>query len=101
MRRIEFRGHSDDTFIFGHDSHDDAGQGTVRTVIVEAGGERMAVTGVYGMGCMWSIGIAPVDDDEPMPHWPMTWGFRGYSAVVWLTVPDDATVTLVHPEPDA
>jgi hypothetical protein len=58
----------------------------------------MAVTGVYGKGCMWSVGIAPVEDNETLPSWPMTWEFSGYSTVLTLDVPDDASVRLVYPD---
>ena len=98
---LTFCGYSDDTFMCegpGVDvDHDDAARMTVRTIVVAAGDQRMAVTGVYGQACMWSIGIAPIDDDEPLPDWGMAWSFKGYSAVLRLTVPDDATVSLVQP----
>lgn len=107
MKTIEFRGYSDDTFGWypmgseaDGDDHDDCATFTVRTYVVEHESQRMAVTGVYGTGCMWSVGIAPMDDDEPLPDWPMRWRFTDYSAVLSLTVPDDATVTLVHPKGD-
>lgn len=100
--RILFEGHSDDTFGAywegGDVDHDDCAEGSVRTLLVEAGGQRMAVTGVYGLGCCWSVGIAPVDDDDPMPDWLMVWGFYRYSTRLVIEVPDDFTVRLVHPE---
>jgi len=102
--KIKFEGHSDDTFGAywkgGDVDHDDCANGTVRTIVVKAGDQRMAVTGVYGQGCMWSVGIAPIEDDEPMPDWPMTWSFSGYSTVLEVEVPDGFEVTLVQPLPE-
>lgn len=109
MATIEFSGHSDDIFGwqwiedngagYGGDEHDDSARGSVRTYHVDASGERMAVTGVYGRGCMWSIGIAPIDDDEPLPNWPMTWSFVGYSARLRIELPDGgASISLAYPE---
>lgn len=120
-KTLTVRGTSDDTFqwdypgLIGEDDHDDCAAGSVRTILVEAvklktcemGHQhpdpdktiRMAITGVFGKGCCWSIGIAPVGDDEPMPDWPMRWRFEDYTAVLEVDIPADATVKLVYPEP--
>lgn len=115
--KLEFKGYSDDTFCYygapqGHlrrkledgrvvdthwNDHDDCCAGSVRTVLVEASDGRLAVTGVYGQGCCWSVGIAPIDDDDPMPSWPMRWRFEGYTTVLEIDAPDEAVVTLVQP----
>ena len=105
-KTILFKGGSDDTFMcLDADEkciidHDDCAKLSVRTfeVASESTGARVAVTGVYGLGCMWSVGIGPTEDDEPLPDWLMHWSFRDYTAVLTMTVPDDVTVALVHPE---
>lgn len=124
MKVIEFRGYSDDTFGFdvfnelknplsardpggeclririGGDDHDDCANGTVRAYRVESTstGTAVIVTGVYGKcpGATWSIGISPDDEDIAIPEWAARPHFRtdGYTPVMALTVPDDATVKL-------
>ena len=104
-----FRGHSDDTFGWDcsdgrGDDHDDSANHRVRTYVLGSlPGHRLAVTGVYGLGCMWAVGIAPLDDDEPLPGWPMTWSFEDYSAVLRIEAPLGLTPILVWPRrsPDA
>jgi len=90
MTTLKFEGSSDDTFGCywngGDVDHDDCANLSVRTIHVKAGGQRMAVTGVYGQECMWSIGIGPIEDDEPMPDWPMRWRFEGYSSILEIDV---------------
>ena len=114
MKIIEFSGHSDDTFGFdvfdvtdngkkcvGGDDHDDCANMTVRTYRVESQstGTAVVVTGVYGKcpGGTWSIGISPDDEDVAIPEWAASPHFRtdGYTPVMALAVPDDASVKLV------
>jgi len=99
---IIFSGYSDDTFGWEAsdgrgDDHDDCAAFSVRTYHLNREGHRMAVTGVYGKGCNWSVGIAPIEEGDPMPPWPMKWEFDGYSTILTLTVPDGATPILVCP----
>ncbi len=109
MTTVKFEGYSDDTFgcywkkADGRSDDvddDDCAQLTVRTMHVKAGDKRMAVTGVYGQECMWSVGIAPIEDDEPMPDWPMRWRFEGYSTVLEIDLPDGFEITLAQPKPE-
>jgi hypothetical protein len=102
---LEFWGRGDEYFgwqlledgAVAHDDHDDCAALSVRAYHVACGGQRLAVTGVYGRGCMWSVGIGPIDDDEPMPDWEMQWRFRDYTAVLSIVLPDDTLViTLAH-----
>jgi len=119
-KTLTVRGAGDDTFQWdypgqrGENDHDDCATGSVRTLHVEAvalktcnmGHEhpdpaptsRMAITGVYGIRCLWSIGIAPIEDDDLLPCWPMHWRFEDYSTVLEISIPADATVKLVWPE---
>ena len=104
MKTITFRGDSDDTFGCywegGDLDHDDYARGTTRVIVVTGAGGRLAVTGVYApghfCGC-WSVGLMPLDEDEPMPPWPMRWRFEAYSTVLEIEVPDGATVRFVVP----
>jgi hypothetical protein len=111
MKIIEFRGHSDDTFGFdvldpsgkniGGDDHDDAANGTVRAYRIESPstGTAVIVIGVYSKcpGATWAIGISPDDEDIAIPEWATSPAFKtdGYTPVMALKVPDDATVQLV------
>lgn len=109
---IEFHGYSDDTFGFdvfdmskttriGGDDHHDGANSTVRAYRVESKstGTAVVVTGVYGKcpAATWSVGISPDEEDVAIPEWAARPHFRtdGYTPVLALTVPDDATVKLV------
>lgn len=120
MKVIEFRGYSDDTFGFdvfndltskllsglrvriGGDDHDDCANGTVRAYRVESQstGTAVIVIGVYAKcpGATWAIGLSPDDEDIAIPEWAACPHFRtdGYTPVMALTLPDDATVKLVR-----
>lgn len=100
--KVTFEGYSDDTFGAYWDSgdvdHDDAAAGTIRTLKVEAGGYRMAVTGVFNQACHWSIGIGVLEEDDPMPPWPMTWEFKSYTPALTMELPDDFEITLIKPK---
>ena len=50
------------------------------------------------MAC-WMIGIAQVDEDKPIPEWPMRWGTheRGYSIQFEVDIPDGTVITKVRP----
>ena len=66
----------------------------------------------------WSVGIAPLGNDKPMPGWPMRWSFGTddyeaqlelamqalvtapcghYSTQLEIDAPDNAVVSLVYP----
>ena len=99
---VRFSGYSDDTFGFSTsdrrvEDHDDCAKETVRTVLIQHATGALAVTGVYGHSCLWSVGIAPIDDDDPLPEWPMTWRFEGYTTVLELVVPADALIEFAAP----
>ena len=111
MRTLAFFGHSDDTACWtwlvdgeeeGGDSHDDSASHTVRAWRVEAGPDRVDVVMSYapGPGAVWSVGLAPADEDVPIPQWAQSPKFetRGYSVWMILEVPDLAEVRLVTPE---
>lgn len=104
---ITFEGMSDDTFGwtgFGPglgDDHDDCGALSVRSFQISHKSLALIVTGVYGAGApTWSVGIAPVDDNEPLPPWPMKWRFEGYSTILEIECPEDCEIKLACPTGD-
>jgi len=48
-------------------------------------------------GC-WTIGICPLEEDVPLPDWPMRWELasNGYSTKLTLEAPDDVRVSEVE-----
>lgn len=111
MKIIEFRGHSDDTFgydildvegkLADRDDHDDCANGKVRAYRIESlsTGTAVIVIGVYSKcpGATWAIGLSPDDEDIAIPDWATSPTFKtdGYTPVLSLKAPDDATVQLV------
>ena len=53
-------------------------------------GGRMRIRALYD-GC-WSFAVGQVTEEIPLPAWPMTITSEGYSAVLTITVPDDAAI---------
>jgi len=102
---IKFEGYSDDTFGAywkgGDVDHDDCARMTMRVIEVRAGEQRLHVSGIYGQSNVcWHVGIAPGDEDEPLPDWPMRWSAKGYTTVLEIDVPEGFEVALVKPEPE-
>ncbi len=101
-RTLKFYGASDDLFecegtIGGEPDEIATVDGAV--VIEAMGGVGLQVTARYDgahENGVWAIGITPLDEDIPLPCWPMEWklGGRGYSTELTITVPDDAVVRL-------
>lgn len=60
-------------------------------------GNGLIVTGLYIDPGVWSIGIAPMEENQPLPGWPHSYGpsARGYSALLTIDAPDDAIVVEV------
>ena len=103
--KVTFEGYSDDTFgaywRTGDVDHDDSAAGTTRVMLVKAEGGELLVTGVYAPGSVaatWAVGIAPADEDAPIPDWPMAWEFSGYTAKLILDLPEDFEITLKNPK---
>ena len=107
MRILKFYGVSDDLFeIEGtpgrgkSEEPDEREPGTVEIKDSKGSGLRVYCQyAVTGNGC-WMVGIAPMDEDVPIPDWSMkfTLGGRGYSAMLTLEAPDDAVVSNVEDE---
>lgn len=99
MRTLKFYGCSDDLFeIEGtkRGEPDEIGEGAVEVVYGDAGVRVWAIY-AHGETATWMIGIEPLDEDIPIPDWPirMSLGGRGYSAEIAMDVPDGATVRQV------
>jgi len=107
VKRVEFSGHSDDTFgwdLFDHaekrvggDDHDDCANSRLRAFLVSSSTGRVVITGVYGklLGATWAIGLGLAEEDDPWPPWAQpVWSARGYTPILSLLVPDDAKVEL-------
>jgi hypothetical protein len=101
---VKFEGHSDDTFGAywkgGDVDHDDCANMSMRVMHVKAGEDQMLVTGIYApaSAATWVIGIAPADEDQTIPPWPMRWSFSGYSAILELDLPEGFEITLILPK---
>ncbi len=102
---LRFQGYSDDTagcYWTATDGHrndvdnDDCAAGSTRVFHVFDGAAEMAVTMQYGLASCWVVGIGPLNDDVPMPPWPMRWSFERYSAILEIDVPVGAHVGLVE-----
>lgn len=109
MRTLKFYGCSDDLFeIEGTKAGepDEIGcfekPAAVNVVYGEAG---VRVWAVYARGetGTWMIGIEPLDEDIPVPDWPIRMGLSdgGYSTEIAMDVPDGATVSQVFPAPES
>jgi len=105
---VKFYGSSDDLFqvegpVIG--APDEIGCYDKPGVIkVQSGVDQVCVVAMYSPGNVsgcWSIGLMPVDEDVPIPSWPMNWKLKdhhGYSTELVMTVPDNAVVSVVSDE---
>ena len=103
MRTLRFYGVSDDLVeIEGgiQDEPDEIGsydaEAVLRVADKAGNGLHVHVNYAHGgpAGC-WMVGISQLDEDVPLPAWPMRWGIggRGYSVQLELDVPDRVRVT--------
>lgn len=98
MKTFEFYGHSDDLLVCtGPGYAEEVGcyqvPGVYR-VASPGGASGLFVVGHYaptGAGC-WSVGVSPLDEDVPIPDWPIRISARGYTTVLQVDLPDDACV---------
>jgi hypothetical protein len=109
MRTVGFQGHSDDLFCMDGERRgepDEMGcfSGHASVKIVDAEGRGLIVSGGYAPnytpGASWVIGVALLDEDIPLPDWPMRWktGDNGYSPRLEIDLPDSATVARLDSE---
>ena len=97
-RTLKFYGCSDDLFEIKGTV---PGDGEPDEVPVGLDDLAMIVIAQYSLGdsgC-WSIGVAPVDEDYPMPEWPVRLqeNDNGYSAELIVEAPSGGFVSMVYP----
>ncbi|MBL5919736.1 hypothetical protein I7V28_01120 [Lelliottia amnigena] len=61
---------------------------------------ELQVVGYYLDSGLWNIGVSQVDENAPLPAWPVTYSMRehGYSVQLTITVPDDTSLVLPEEE---
>lgn len=105
MKKLYFYGASDDLFEF--DQEDGTGleidcYGTVAIFKVTDGVDGLFVAGLYAPkqidAPVWSVGIAPLGEDVPLPEWPITCrtAESGYSTALMIEAPDSVVVEEVE-----
>lgn len=107
MRKLKFYGASDDLFeIDGTSGNEPDEIGCYdRPCVVKVSNDHagLHVVGIYAPGdgpACWSLGIMQLDEDVPLPDWPMTWSVsgRGYSVALEIDAPDSAVVEDISAE---
>ena len=98
-RILKFWGASDDLFEIEGSAKGEPNEVDERDVIrvYDRQGNGLQVVANYIDPGVWAIGIAPLDEDQAIPAWPMTWRLeasRQYSAQLTLEAPDDAVMSL-------
>lgn len=99
MMNLIFYGASDDLLEMEGDIQDEFEAYNGTTVKLTATDGEMLVTAHYGGHApVWSIGVAPADEDRPIPAWPMQYRLaeNGYSTALIIQCPDDVTVEKIH-----
>lgn len=106
-KALRFQGGSDDTFgeygRFGDDFDNCANGKPIVWMVRDAAGAGLLVWGQYAgrdwpddaPGC-WMVGIQQLAVDEPLPPWPLTWSAEGYSVVLEIDAPADATLVCLN-----
>jgi len=105
MRNLAFYGASDDLFEIEGTSKgepDEVGCFMEKAIaqIITPDGEGLHVVAQYAPGdvACWSIGLMQLDEDKPIPDWPMRWKAQGYSVRLEIDAPDDARVSMTSDE---
>lgn len=95
-RTLTFYGASDDLFEIDGTTGDEPDEigcfGKAVTIEIRQQDRGLIVAGMYTGRGVWAMGIAPIDDDQPMPDWPMSWAFEGYTAKLTIQAPDHVVV---------
>ena len=132
MKTYVFHGYSDDLAYVKPTDPTAARKGSIEVALglddyavfrIEApSGEGLYVVSKYlsMVSGTWSVGVAPLDGQHPLPDWPMKWRFGAddyekkldlamqalistpcapYSTELEITLPDDAVISVTHPEP--
>jgi len=84
-RTITFYGHSDDIIIW-EDSlgqYDETYKNNLKLLDIDGNG--LKIFAKYD-GC-WGFGINLLDEDIPLPSWPISFSFEGYTTKMSIEVP--------------
>ena len=113
MRTLKFWGTSDDLFEIdgtaGNEPDEVGCFDRPAVAKIEAADGAVCVVALYApanAAACWAIGLMPVDENVPIPPWPVTFTLAGsrpgheYSAGLTITVPDGAVVSVVRQEAD-
>lgn len=107
MQILKCQGYSDDTFECAgkgaYADRDNCASGKPIFIRIQSGDDALIVRGQYAEGSSggWTIGVSPVDpcaeDEKHIPTWPITIvrSERGYSPLMLIEAPDDATAFVV------
>ena len=66
-----------------------------------AEGEVLVMATYTEEGC-WAIGLCQIEEDAPVPSWPVTYSMheRGYSVQLTMEVPDDTQLVMENEDDD-
>ena len=110
MPKLIFEGHSDDTFgEYNHtkDDYDCCGSGAMIVFSVTDESEGLNVVGQYANAswpdecpACWMIGVQPIEEDVPIPNWPMRFetAKNGYSPRLVIDAPSGVVVRCMNRE---
>lgn len=103
MKKLIFSGSSDDLFEVEGDFTDETGcydkPGIFK--VTDKSGDGLYVVALYapeGINApVWAIGMAPLDEDTPLPNWQAYCRLadNGYSSALTIEAPDDVEVKAV------
>jgi hypothetical protein len=107
MKKLVFEGHSDDTFGEYESFKDDydccASGALIAFKLTDRDGNGLIVCGQYGeskwpkpMPACWVVGVSLLDEDTPIPNWPMAYTYEGYSPILTIIAPDDVTMECLN-----
>ena len=106
-QKFRFYGSSDDNFCYdvwkGNSwrGEDEIGSDTAAWIIEDFGQQGLQVVGIYAgasdaahEGSVWSVGIAQLDEDVPLPDWPIKFSVHelAYSVALEIEIPDSAKI---------
>lgn len=93
LNTIKFYGSSDDNFVWKSPGLTDELSCYERVAVVrvlDGNGDSCLVTGQYAPNdhaATWSIGVAPFDEDVPLPLWDFNLSAEKYTTVLSVTGP--------------
>lgn len=101
--KLKFYGHSDDLFeaeINGEPVAEIDCYRAVAAYKVADDSGALIVAGIYSPGDMrtgtWLVGVAPLDEDVPLPSWPIEVGSDRYTTTLTIEAPDTANILILR-----